>query len=478
MTQTYTFSEGLNEEQARAVETTEGPLLILAGAGSGKTKTLTHRIAHIVEQGLAGPSQILAVTFTNKAAREMRERVSHLCGEDPNSRSFLPFLGTFHSVCVRLLRMDGEAIGIDSRFVIYDESDRQSLIKRLLSESHLDEKQARSVSSIISNAKNELVTPSELAEVAQGPVQRAAVRIFPLYEKALKTSGALDFDDLIARTVQLLSTNEQIREKWRSIFKYVMIDEYQDTNAAQYKLVKLVTNEKQNICVVGDDWQSIYSWRGADFRNILNFERDYPNATIIKLEQNYRSTKPILDAAHKVISKNSERSDKKLWTAIESGSAVQVIQAANERNEAELIIRRIRTQTDIRARTFSDFAVLYRTNAQSRSIEEQFVRFGIPYRIFGGVRFYDRKEISQKIVRVLSESITIQHVRSERSAMRDFSHGGPYTAMVNSRLWNESKNASSSPHGRERVSKNCRIYSETFVSRVRVCPLLNLLKSS
>ncbi len=253
------------------------------------------------------------------------------------------------------------------------------------------------MSAIISNAKNELVTPSELAEVAQGPVQRAAVRIFPLYEKALKTSGALDFDDLIARTVQLLSTHEQVREKWRSIFKYVMIDEYQDTNAAQYKLVKLVTNEKQNICVVGDDWQSIYSWRGADFRNILNFERDYPSATIIKLEQNYRSTKPILDAAHKVISKNSERSDKKLWTAIESGSAVQVIQAANERNEAELIIRRIRTQTDMRARTFSDFAVLYRTNAQSRSIEEQFVRFGIPYRIFGGVRFYDRKEIKDLV---------------------------------------------------------------------------------
>lgn len=393
------FTLGLNPEQQRAVETTEGPLLILAGAGSGKTKTLTHRIAHILINHLASPYNILAVTFTNKAAKEMRERVAHLLGENPNNRSFMPYLGTFHGICVRLLRQDGEHAGVGNNFVIYDESDRQSLIKRLLERERIDEKQnpSRTISSIISGAKNEMISPAEMAGSASGPLQKNAAKIFPLYEIELKRAGALDFDDLISKTVELFENYPEVRKKWQSQFKYIMIDEYQDTNAAQYKLVKLLTNSSQNVCVVGDDWQSIYSWRGADYRNILNFERDYSGATIVKLEQNYRSTKAILDAAHKVISKNTGRSKKELWTELGDGSPVQVLQASSERQEAEILVRRIRTHTDMRARNFSDFAVLYRTNAQSRAVEEQFVRFGIPYRIFGGTRFYDRKEVKDVI---------------------------------------------------------------------------------
>ncbi len=238
-----------------------------------------------------------------------------------------------------------------------------------------------------------MVTPSDYAAVAGAPAERAAAKVYPVYEKILKDNSALDFDDLIIKTVQLLQNHKQIRDKWQRQFHYIMIDEYQDTNAAQYKLVKLLTNPDNNIAVVGDDWQSIYSWRGADFRNILNFEKDYPKCTVIKLEQNYRSTKHILDAAHKVITKNTQRSDKKLWTAAGDGQPVHVLQVQSERGEAEAIVRRVQTAVDIRARAYKDFAVLYRTNAQSRAIEETFVRYGVPYRIVGGVRFYDRKEI-------------------------------------------------------------------------------------
>lgn len=387
------FTTGLNSEQARAVAATEGPLLILAGAGSGKTKTLTHRIAYIIASHKASPYNILAVTFTNKAAREMRERVATLLGENPDNRSFMPFMGTFHSICVRLLRQDGEAIGIPKNFVIFDESDRQAAIKQASKQLMLDEKSfpAKTLSGYISNAKNELQTPSDYG--TSSPVQKAAAQVYPLYQTILKEAGALDFDDLIARTVHLLETQTELRDKWRRQFRYVLIDEYQDTNAAQYKLIKLLINDDNNIAVVGDDWQSIYSWRGADFRNILNFERDYPAATIVKLEQNYRSSREILDAAHAVISKNAQRSDKKLWTDNTTGKPVEVLQVANERAEAEGIVRRIKNAVDARFRSYQDFAILYRTNAQSRSIEEAFVRFGIPYRIVGGQRFYDRKEI-------------------------------------------------------------------------------------
>lgn len=387
--------EGLNPEQRRAVETTEGPLLIQAGAGSGKTKTLTHRIAYLIATQKATPFNILAVTFTNKAAKEMRGRVAELLGARSEDRGFMPYMGTFHGICVRLLRQDGEYIGISNRFVIFDESDRQVAVKRVSKQLMIDEKAfpARAMSSLISSAKNDMISPQEYNRLASSPSQKIAARIYPLYEATLKEASALDFDDLINRTVQLMETKPEIRDKWRTQFKYIMIDEYQDTNAAQYKLVKLLTNEHRNIAVVGDDWQSIYSWRGADFRNILNFEKDYKDCTVIKLEQNYRSTKHILDAAHAVITKNSQRSDKKLWTDAGAGLPVQLLAVGSERDESEAIIRRVKNGIDGGHRHYRDFAVLYRTNAQSRSIEEAFVHYGIPYRVVGGVRFYDRKEI-------------------------------------------------------------------------------------
>jgi DNA helicase-2/ATP-dependent DNA helicase PcrA len=389
--------EDLNPEQRRAVETTEGPLLILAGAGSGKTKTLTHRISYLIATGRATPYNILAVTFTNKAAGEMRERVEKLLNKlsIPGGSWKLPFLGTFHSICVRLLRQDGEAVGIARNFVIWDESDRQAAIKQASKQAGINEKTypPRLLSSLISSAKNEMVTPDEFAATANSPAGRAAAQVFKLYEKSLRDSSALDFDDLIGRTVNLLETQKEIRDKWQRQFAYVMIDEYQDTNAAQYRLVKLLTGPHNNIAVVGDDWQSIYSWRGADFRNILNFEKDHKDSTVIKLEQNYRSTKNILDAAQSVISHNRQRSDKKIWTASGAGSPVQVLQVSGERAEAEMIVRRVRTFVEMGARNYKDFAVLYRTNAQSRAIEEVFVHYAVPYHIVGGVRFYDRKEI-------------------------------------------------------------------------------------
>jgi DNA helicase-2/ATP-dependent DNA helicase PcrA len=386
---------GLNDEQARAVKTTDGPLLIQAGAGSGKTKTLTHRIAHIIDSGLATPYNILAVTFTNKAATEMRDRVAKLLGFDPGNRNFMPYMGTFHSICVRLLRQDGDFAHVPKNFVIFDELDRVSAIKKISKQLSVDEKAfpARTIGGLISSAKNELIDPQTYAGMTSSPAQHEAARVYPLYQKALKDAGGLDFDDLIAKAVQMFENNAELRQKWQQQFKYIMIDEYQDTNAAQYKLIKLLVNKDNNLAVVGDDWQSIYSWRGADFRNILNFERDYPNCTIIKLEQNYRSTKAILDAAHTIITKNQQRSDKKLWTEAGDGMPVQVLQAGNERVESETIIRRIRNAVDGNARNYRDFAVLYRTNAQSRSVEEAFIHYNIPYRIVGGVRFYDRKEI-------------------------------------------------------------------------------------
>jgi DNA helicase II / ATP-dependent DNA helicase PcrA len=752
---------GLNPEQRRAVETVDGPLLIQAGAGSGKTKTLTHRIAYLIAGRRATPYNILAVTFTNKAAKEMRERVANLLGQSADNRAFMPYMGTFHSICVRILRQDGEFIGIPRTFVIFDESDRQAAIKQASKQLMIDEKAfpARVLGSLISNAKNELVGPQEYDGMGKSPAQDAAAKVYPIYERILKDASALDFDDLIIRTVSMLKNHREIRDKWQTQFKYIMIDEYQDTNAAQYQLVKLLTNQDKNIAVVGDDWQcllpetnvemgdgarqiasiksgesarsaagygrsglfkvtarkkftyrgnvvrirtasgkaltctpnhllftkwgksdsyfvylmyaaakgfrigiakgtrfdgrkddvglrvranqeradrmwvikvcekreeaayyeallaykygipmlvfhafsdrkmkfgqqyidaiyreidtekrakelmsdlgllfeyphflpqatsrngierinvnvvlfgdkrisnasgwsasrisantssrdvlkvfgsagyavragragtfrsevhnldygkieqtleqlklkdanvaqqvskyafltqqkfyftpasqvhrgmvvpvfdgraivedevtevtqeqyagpvydldidkvhnyiaggivvhnSIYSWRGADYRNILNFERDYPGCAVIKLEQNYRSTKHILDAAHKIITKNQQRSDKKLWTAAGDGLPVQMLQMANERSEAEAIVRRVRNGVDAGLRRYKDFAVLYRTNAQSRSVEEVLVQYGIPYRIVGGVRFYDRKEIKDII---------------------------------------------------------------------------------
>lgn len=379
--------------------TTEGPLLIQAGAGSGKTKTLTHRIAYLIANRQATPYSILAVTFTNKAAKEMRSRVADLLGQSADDRRFMPWMGTFHSICVRLLRVDGEHIGIPHSYVIFDETDRLSTVKRICKELQIDEKSfpPRTIAGYISSAKNDMIGPAEYRETAASPTARVTAQVYPLYQAALKEAMALDFDDLIWRTVQLLEAHAEVREKWRTRFTHIMIDEYQDTNAAQYKLVKLLVSDSRNLAVVGDDWQSIYSWRGADFRNILRFEADYKDCTVIKLEQNYRSTGHILNAAHGVVTRNTQRSDKRLWTSEGDGRKVQLTQVMTERSEAETIVRIIRTAVDTGLRQYKDFAVLYRTNAQSRSVEEVFVQYGVPYRVVGGVRFYDRKEIKDLI---------------------------------------------------------------------------------
>lgn len=391
--------KGLNDAQAGAVETTHGPLLILAGAGSGKTKTLTHRIAHLIANEGVWPNEILAVTFTNKAAREMRERLGHLLAQEGSVRTFMPWMGTFHGVCVRLLRIDGDKIGIQSNYVIYDEDDRQGLIKQAMKQLQITDKQIkpRAVSSVISGAKNELVSPEEFEATANYPFQKEVAKIYTRYETMRQAAGALDFDDLLIETVRLFKEHPDVRMKWRSQFKHILIDEYQDTNAAQYALVKGLVNDDRNICVVGDDWQSIYSWRGADFTNILNFERDFPGAKIVKLEQNYRSTGAILEAAHNVITKNTQRTDKKLWTAEPAGAPVQVHAVYDEAEEAYTVASRIAAQTAIGARHFGDFAILYRTNAQSYTLERAFLQHRVPYQIIGGVRFYDRKEIKDII---------------------------------------------------------------------------------
>lgn len=389
----------LNPAQAEAVQTTSGPLLILAGAGSGKTKTLTHRIAYLIEHERIWPNEILAVTFTNKAAREMRERLGHLLGHDGTQRQFMPWMGTFHGICVRLLRIEGDKIGIQSNYVIYDEDDRQGLIKQAMKALSISDKQIKpkAVSAAISNAKNELQTPAGMEAAASYPFQQQIATIYARYEQSRTTAGALDFDDLLIETVRLFRERPEIRKKWQQNFKHVLIDEYQDTNAAQYAIVRSLVNDSQNICVVGDDWQSIYSWRGADFTNILNFERDYPGTKVIKLEQNYRSTGAILAAANNVITKNVQRTDKKLWTDLGEGTPVQVHATYDETEEAGLVADRIATHVTMGARGYGDFAILYRTNAMSYTLERALRLRRVPYQLVGGVRFYDRKEIKDVI---------------------------------------------------------------------------------
>ncbi len=391
--------EELNEPQRTAAVTTDGPVLILAGAGSGKTKALTHRLAYLVAEKQVDPSHILAVTFTNKAAGEMRGRVLTLLHKNPESRGFLPYVGTFHSICLRLLRREAAEIGLATNFLIFDSGDSLSAIKRAMRTLGIDDKQLTPslIHSLISSAKNELIGPAAYAKLAAGKAQAAAAQVYPAYQKLLQEAGALDFDDLIYRTVEMFKEYPAILAKYQQQFEFIMVDEYQDTNHAQYQITKLLAQGHQNICVVGDDWQSIYSWRGANFQNILDFEKDYPESVVIKLEQNYRSTKRILDAAHAVIAKNRVRSDKKLWTDRGDGVGIGVINVYNEVQEAETVIAKVRELQLTEKRELSDFAVLYRTNAQSRSLEEGFLRAGMPYKIVGGTRFYERKEIKDAI---------------------------------------------------------------------------------
>ena len=385
------FTDGLNDEQARAVTHGDGPLLILAGAGSGKTKTLTHRIAYLIGELKVFPSRILAVTFTNKAAKEMRQRLAKLLNEDADNRQFMPWMGTFHSICVRILRMDGTHIGLDKRFLIYDTDDQVSLMKQIMKVRGLTDKdiKPRAVLSVISNAKNEMRSAEDFSMSARGPREQKIAELFFAYEKALEEAAALDFDDLLTKTVELLRAKSDIRQKWQRQFEYILIDEYQDTNAVQYALIKLLVNERRNLCVVGDDAQSIYSFRGADYTNILNFERDFPGTTVVKLEQNYRSTGAILDLANSLIQHNIHRTDKNLWTANGDGIDPKLCQLYSESEEALAIANEIQAQI-ANGRQYGDVAVLYRTNAQSYAIERALRQGYIPYKIVGGLRFLDR----------------------------------------------------------------------------------------
>ncbi|AGA68769.1 ATP-dependent DNA helicase PcrA [Desulfitobacterium dichloroeliminans LMG P-21439] len=383
--------EDLNPVQCQAVEHREGPLLILAGAGSGKTRVLTYRIAHLIAQGI-DPWNILAITFTNKAAQEMRERVYSLVGSEGRGL----WVATFHSACVRILRNEiGYLPGYSRSFVIYDSGDQLAVVKSCMKELALDEKKfaPRAILSTISDAKNKLQTPDDFSRRATDYFEQKVESVYNLYQKKLIGNNALDFDDIIMLTVRLFRENPEVLAQYQDKFRYILVDEYQDTNHAQYALINLLAKKYRNLCVVGDDDQSIYMFRGADVKNILDFERDYPEAKVLKLEQNYRSTKSILQAANAVVQNNTERKEKSLWTDNEDGQPIVYYVSENEHDEARYMAERIQRLLNVEGRRFNDFAVLYRTNAQSRVVEERFMREGIPYRIFSGLKFYERMEI-------------------------------------------------------------------------------------
>lgn len=381
----------LNKEQLEAVQTTEGPLLVLAGAGSGKTRVLTYRIANLVENHGVPPWAILALTFTNKAAREMRERIESLLSEDSSDM----WVTTFHSFCAKILRFDIDKLGYDNRFVIYDEQDQTSLITDLMKSCNIDEKKLPkgAIKAKISEAKNSSEAP-ETYILQSGDGSDKLIDLYRAYQKRLKECNALDFDDLLLKGLELLEKCPDVLQKYRRKFRYVLVDEYQDTNHPQYRIVQLICKEHQNICVVGDDDQSIYGWRGADIRNILEFEKDFKSAKVIRLEQNYRSTKAILDCANKIIVHNTGRKGKNLWTAKPGGQPVEFKLVDNERDEAYSIARTISEQHRFEKRSYNDFAILYRTHAQSRIIESVLATgFGIPLTVIGGTRFYSRREV-------------------------------------------------------------------------------------
>ena len=387
--------QGLNEPQQRAVACLQGPLLIVAGAGSGKTRVLTFRIANLLEHGVP-PYRILAITFTNKAAREMRERVDALIGDAAQD----VWLSTFHSFCARFLRMELEHYGRYAKnFVIYDAADSKGLLRECLKELNIDEKHTApgAVQAHISDAKNRLLDVAAFTAQATDFFAEQVAKIYALYQSKLQENNALDFDDLLMLTVELLTKNEELRAKYQKKFQYILVDEYQDTNGAQYAITKLLAAEHRNICVVGDADQSIYGWRGADMRNIMNFEKDYPEATVILLEQNYRSTKNILAAANAVIENNLTRKKKELWTDNPTGDRITIYEGATEKNEASYIVREVERLHTMFHVKYGDIAVLYRTNAQSRNIEEAFYATGVPYAMVGSVRFYDRREIKDII---------------------------------------------------------------------------------
>ena len=408
--------KNLNAAQREAVETTEGPVLIIAGAGSGKTKALTHRVAYLIKEKGVNPRNILAVTFTNKAAGEMKERIARLLA----NREKLPTVGTFHAICARILRYESDKIGYKKSFNILDSQDQLALMKKVIKELGIDINQftPSGILHVISQAKNELIDAKTFADSVGGYYEEVASKAYTAYQQKLKDQNSLDFDDLLALAVKLWQQFPEVLEKYQRLFQYIMVDEYQDTNHAQYMFIKILSEKYRNICVVGDDWQGIYSWRGANIQNILDFEKDYPDAKVIKMERNYRSTQNILDAAYGVISKNIHRKDKKLWTDSQSGHPLTSYEALDEKDEAQFVVSEVLNYKKNGDCRFSDFVVLYRTNAQSRILEEVMLRNSIPYRIIGGLKFYQRKEIKDiigylRLIQNFNDEISLERIINE-----------------------------------------------------------------
>lgn len=477
--------DALNTAQAEAVSHIQGPLLIVAGAGSGKTRVLTCRIAYLLEQGVK-PYNILAITFTNKAAAEMKERVTHMVG--PVAKDI--WLSTFHAFCAKFLRMEIEKLGGYTRnFTIYDAGDSQTLIKHCLREINLDEKQFQpsSVQNTISNAKNELIGARDFARAADNFHAVKVAEVFALYEQKLLKANALDFDDLLMLSVRLLQTNDEVRERYQEKFKYILIDEYQDTNQAQYLLAQLLAAKYRNLCVVGDADQSIYAWRGADIRNILEFERDYPETKVIKLEENYRSTKVILNAANAVIDNNGNRKPKTLWTKNAQGEVITHYLAYDERDEARFIADTVLKLNTIHRQRYGQAAVLYRTNAQSRAIEEAFLRAGIPYTVVGGTKFYDRKEIRDMLayLRVIfnpADAVSLQRIINvPRRGIGDTTIGklSGFAAQHNLTLFDVVSNAEQVPTLTARATKPLESLAELIFNLIAIkdsMPVKNLIE--
>ncbi len=402
----------LNSAQKEAVETVGGPILILAGPGSGKTKVITHRVAYLVRVCRISPYRIMAVTFTNKAAREMKERLNYLVSSAVGDLT----LGTFHAICARILRSDGRAIDIDPRFVIYDQEDQVSLIKRATQEAGFDPKQylPQAVASAISAAKSRTMPPADYIQRSRSYFDEVVGRVYERYQQLLKESNALDFDDLLMKAVELFRKNPDILSRYQSRYLHILVDEFQDTNVVQYELIKQLGEKHRNICVVGDPDQSIYSWRFADLRNILSFEKDYPEAKVVLLEQNYRSTKMILETASTIISANQQRKPKRLWTDNETGEPTTIVETYTEQEEAQFVVSEIERLVGDGKASLRDCAVMYRTNAQSRAIEEAFIRYGTPYKLVAGTRFYERQEIKD----IVAYLRLIQNPKDSVSLMR------------------------------------------------------------
>ena len=403
----------LNPAQREAAETVEGPILILAGPGSGKTRVITHRVAYLIKVCGVKPHNIMAVTFTNKAAREMEERLEQLLGQTSEALT----LGTFHAICARILRREAAAIGLNPRFVIYDAEDQLNAIKQSLQDIDLDPKQysPHAIQSVISSAKSRLLNPQQYSEQVQSYFEEIVQRVYEQYQGLLSKSEALDFDDLLMRTAHLFENHPAILSRYQSRYVHILVDEFQDTNLAQYALIKQLAGKYKNICVVGDPDQSIYSWRFADLRNILAFEKDYPNAKVVILEQNYRSTRNILQVASDIISQNVNRKPKELWTENEAGSLVNIVESYTEDEESQFVVSEIERLVTQEKLPLKDFAVMYRVNAQSRALEESFIRYGVPYRLIGGTRFYQRQEIRDalaylRVIRNPNDNLSLMRI--------------------------------------------------------------------